>query len=631
MNKFLNLFSITKRTADIFSIAGIFIFVVQLGIYAYHQVPVIDEGLFLYKGFLFVSGRYQPFQDYGPLTYQMPLAFLIPGVVQFVFGPGLTVGRYFAIFLGFLMIVGLWLTSRRLTNPTLAAGAVWVLVLTPAAAKIYSMAISEGLVACLLVWVLALTLGEKRKKWQIILGSFLAGTVLMIRIDLFPLLLLLLVYILWQNGWRTAIWATLAGLLPVIIIHVLYWPNILRMWAYWLPEYLVPFLKSWRPPLGALPSWNPTITLTQRFQSLIEGIRFHFIAVVGALVTLLLWPRKSAWKNIAQYRISLFLCVLFFSMLLLHGWASLIQTKDSCVYCYPIYISFYASVGLLLVIVTITAYRTNLDRWRQIASGVVIFILFSLLGFELIPDSFIEMIMKMPVPRVRSMHILPGTAELWRVISNKFHMDATVVPDIFTIIIAILFGALFCGLILWIARYLPRLNKHIPSNISSGAGALLLLVFLGAVLSPTTWLGNGYNRYDCNANILRADELNGKALQKVIPPEARIFWSGVSPVTLLYLPQARIYPAQLDGGYSYKVGGDMDALAQYGWWNESLGRKWIGEADYILVAQKSYGGWLKNVLESGGYQEILAYPESIDSASSSCLAGIAPRIFKRMP
>jgi hypothetical protein len=49
------------------------------------------------------------------------------------------------------------------------------------------------------------------------------------------------------------------------------------------------------------------------------------------------------------------------------------------------------------------------------------------------------------------------------------------------------------------------------------------------------------------------------------------------------------------------------------------------------VAQKSYGGWLKNVLESGGYQEILAYPESIDSASSSCLAGIAPRIFKRMP
>jgi hypothetical protein len=153
--KFLDLFikRINKNKTDLFSILGILIFVVQLGIFAYHQVPIIDEGLYLYKGLLYVSGRYQPFQNYGPLTYQMPLAFLIPGAVQFLFGPGLRVGRYFAVVLSLTTIVGLWLTSRRLTNPTLSAGAVWVIVLTPAAAKMYSMAISEGLAACFLVCV----------------------------------------------------------------------------------------------------------------------------------------------------------------------------------------------------------------------------------------------------------------------------------------------------------------------------------------------------------------------------------------------------------------------------------------------------------------------------------------------
>jgi hypothetical protein len=624
-------YQIKNNKANLLSIVGILTFVIQLGIYAHYQVPVIDEGLYLYKGLLFVSGHYQPFQDYGPLTYQMPLAFLIPGAVQFLFGPGLGVGRYFAVFLSLLMIVGLWLTSRRLTNPTLAAGAVWAMALIPASAKIYSMALSEGLVACLVVWTMALTLGERRRMWQIVLGSILVGVILMIRIDLFPLLPLLCLYILWQNGWKSAIWATLACLLPVISINAIYWPNILRMWAYWLPESFVPFLKAWRPPIGALPFWNPTISMTDRIRSLTEGIRFYFLPVVGALIALILWPLKSTWKSLAHYRITVFLSVLFFSMLVLHVWASLIQTKDSCVYCFPIYISFYACLGLLLVILTIISWRTSLDRWRQIISGLAIFFLFSLLGFDLIPDQYIETIMRLPVPRIRSLHILPGKIELSQVISNKFHLDLMAVHNIFSIIVSILFGALICGLILWIAKFLPRLIKRIPLNTSSGASALIFLVLVGGMFSPTTWLGNGYHRYDCSADVIRANELAGKALQKVVQPQAKIFWRGVSPITLLYLPQARIYPAQLDGDYSYKLGGVMDDLMRYGWWNESLGLKWIKDADYILVAQKYYYGWVKNTLESGGYQEIYAYSATIESTSSSCLAVVYPRIFKKIP
>ena len=41
--------------------------------------------------------------------------------------------------------------------------------------KTYSTAVTQGLIAAMLVWMLVLTLGEKRPLWQIILGSLLAG------------------------------------------------------------------------------------------------------------------------------------------------------------------------------------------------------------------------------------------------------------------------------------------------------------------------------------------------------------------------------------------------------------------------------------------------------------------------
>jgi hypothetical protein len=79
------------------------------------------------------------------------------------------------------------------------------------------------------------------------------------------------------------------------------------------------------------------------------------------------------------------------------------------------------------------------------------------------------------------------------------------------------------------------------------------------------------------------------------------------------------------------LGGDMDALVRYGWWDESLGLKWIRDADYILVAQKYYYGWLQNTLESGDYQEIYIFPGTIESSYSACLGDFFPRIFIRKP
>ena len=170
----------------------------------------------------------------------MPLAFYIPGAVQAIFGPGLRTGRYFAVFAGMLMLLGLWVVTRRLSGPWWAALVLAGTALNPAIVKMYSTAISQVLIAGMLVWALALTLGEKRPLWQLMLGSILAACIWLTRINLFPFLPLLIAYIFWQHGRKAGFMAALTSGIVIGLGHALFSPGILRIWAYWLPESITP-------------------------------------------------------------------------------------------------------------------------------------------------------------------------------------------------------------------------------------------------------------------------------------------------------------------------------------------------------------------------------------------------------
>lgn len=85
--------------ANLLSLLGGLVYLIQSWMYAKMQTSLLDEGAYLYKGYLFAIGKYWPYQEYGPWTNHMPLSFLIPGYVQTVFGPGLRTGRYLAVFL----------------------------------------------------------------------------------------------------------------------------------------------------------------------------------------------------------------------------------------------------------------------------------------------------------------------------------------------------------------------------------------------------------------------------------------------------------------------------------------------------------------------------------------------------
>ncbi len=167
--------------APVLTVLGGALYLIQAWAYAHIQTSFLDEGGFLYVGNLYARGILHPFQDYGIPRWYAPLAYLIPGQIEKWFGAGLLTGRLFSVFCSLLMLVALWLTARRFGRKWWGVAIIWGMALTPVSAQIYSLALSQALVACLLAWSLALVLGEKRPMWQIITGSLLAGLVVMTR------------------------------------------------------------------------------------------------------------------------------------------------------------------------------------------------------------------------------------------------------------------------------------------------------------------------------------------------------------------------------------------------------------------------------------------------------------------
>jgi hypothetical protein len=579
--------------AEGFSVTGLFFYCFELWRYTNIQYSVLDEGLYLYTGWLFAAGKYVPFQDYGPWTNQMPLAFLIPGWVEMIFGPSLQTGRTFAFVLGLLTILGLWLTARRLSGRWIAAGVVAAIALDPAAARMVSMAASQGLVACLLAWTMYFSLGEGRKNWQLALAGSLAGAAVMVRINLLPLLPLLFLYVLWVYGWKSALWALAGEVLFFGGIHLLYWPNILKLWAKWLP---LPFLKPWAPPPNT-PTWDPDNPLGFRVASFFLAFRYHFAALVGALAAWVFWPKE--WKSTAHFKTAIFLLVLLFVFFVLHAWAAL--GNEYCVFCFSTYTSFYGGVGLLLVAVTLPSWRWELPAGRKWLGALGMLGLLAGMAYSaegtvasLLGEGFYKRLLSLPVPGFAG-------AQLWQIAANKFQVEYGILYDAVHVWFPVLLSAAL-GLGLLAAGKMP-----VGGSKNSAAPGVLLFVLLGTIFSPSTLLAGEYNSYDCQNDVIAGYAAVGKQLAKIIPPGSSIYWNGYSPVSLLSLPGVRIYPAQLHGAYSFRVSDDDDALMKYGWWNQHLAEKWLAEADFVLVEERNivrsaHNDWLARALEN--YQEV---------------------------
>jgi 4-amino-4-deoxy-L-arabinose transferase-like glycosyltransferase len=599
--------------AGLLAIAGLVVFSVQGWRYAHTTISSLDEGAYLYKGYLFATGQYQPFQLYSVWTNKAPLAFLIPGYVQRIFGPGLGAGRILALLFGTLALIPLWAAARRLGGLWLAAAAVWVYALNTAVIKIYSEGVTQSTIFFLLACVLALSLGEDRPLWQLLLSGFLAGLMIFVRQNMALVLPLLVLYILWQQGWKPALYTALVGGAVALFFHVLYWPYIMQLWTPWLPDGLASLFDQFATHSSGSPSWSPSVTFNGRVLSFFQGVRFHLVTILGMVTGIVLWPRRRDWASLAEFRAAVFLGVMFVSLLLMHSWASI--SNDYCVFCFTPYTAFYSVSAVLFTVLLVRSLSREVHPVRQVILVLALLVIFTGIGYSAFED-WGDGLLALNVPRVSGGHLLPGFTTLWDMLSNKFALERNAAEKIVSTVTGAVAGLALLGLVFIVRRWkFPQLN----GGYFLASSLLVLALFLAPFLAGSA------AQPDCaSLDVIAANEQVGAYLAQNIPAGSQVYWNGgLSVAPLLYASGIHIYPAQINDGYAFYVGGDSQELLKYGFWNDELAAQWLREADYVVVEGWRYAN-MKDALPPSAYDELPRSP-----SQTSCLDGSGLRIFKR--
>ena len=190
--------------------------------------------------------------------------------------------------------------------------------------------------------------------------------------------------------------------------------------------------------------------------------------------------------------------------------------------------------------------------------------------------------------------------------------------------IAAILGLLVGLAILLIAFAVSRRMKNVQSKPGFAFVLLNLFLAMGLLLSPV--LNAGGSRIDCKQDILNANEQVGAHLARFIPADSLVYWDGgLSFTPMVYVPQARIFPPQINDGYSFRIGGDADTLSRFSHWNSELKSQWIASADIFIVQASRYPLW-KDFLTQQKFEEYQKPP-----TAPSCEDGSELRIFHRLP
>ena len=587
---------------EIIAVIGLIVYVVQSWYFVHSLDSIGDEGSYLYKGYMFARGDYYPFQEYTFWTNKAPLAFLIPGYIQHWFGPGLREARYFAMLVSILMVIGVWITARRLAGKAWAALAVWLLALSVAQISIYSEALSQGLIACMLAWMFVLTLGENRPLWQLVLGSALSVVIVMTRQNMAVVPVLLVGYIFWQYGAKAGWWAFGTSAVLFVAFHLFYWPGILQIWAPWLPRSITPFLD----PFRGFETIDRTIftfdpSLTSRFQSFANGMTDNIFVFLGSFCAFVLFPKKENWRSLHRFKTAVFLGVMFFVLFLMHALASL--PVDYCVHCFSGYQMFYSVAGFFFILVVFSngSLETSKPRLLVLLIGVLFFATNVGLNYYQIWSDWL--LQNLQVPRVN--RLLSGGdlafLSLGDVFTHTLNLSVQVQKRVAAALGGLLVGGILLGLIWVIYHYSVQ-------NTGKATYSFVNMILVGCLLVGTM-LPFGFHwashERECSTRFLTYYEEAGRALADLIPPGSQLYWrgSGRHLAFMLYVDHVKIFPPQIHAGGGF-ADGETQRLFRLGFFNEELDQQWRESADILVVWDTYFTEEVREFFEQPGYEQI---------------------------
>lgn len=560
---------------EIIALLGTLLYVARSLYFAHSSLSIGDEGAYLFKGLVFARGEFAPFEDYGYWTNKAPLAFLIPGEIQYWFGAGLREARYFALAVSFFMLAGVWILTNRLGGKKWAAVVMWVFALSDANTSIYSQALSQGLVACMLTWVFVCILGEKRPLWQLIVASLLSVVIVMTRQNMVVFLPLLVLYIFWQYGKKAGMWSLVSSATLFILFHALYWPNIMQLWSLWLPESLTPFLNDFRP-FAVFGYDTFEIGNLSRVQSVAIGIQHHFFILCGFTGALILFPSKSKWKSVSQFKTAIFLGLSFIALFLMHTWASLFN--QFCIQCFSPYQMFYTVAGLLFI-VSVFSNGISDSMFRRAILIVVLLFFTAGLGSYYFQRTGEWSLAAIQFPRVNSAGQFTF-ASLGEVLTYIFNLPLDVQKRVGAALTGVLIGITLL-ILYWIVQRFTLLKNWTGQNASLATLNLFLLV--GVILPPAA--NAGMYATPCSTNFLTYYEQAGHALADAIPSDSLVYWkgSGRHIAMLLYMDDVRFFPPQITAGAGYVRAGDPERLLRFGLFSDEMDSQWRESADYFII------------------------------------------------
>jgi hypothetical protein len=576
--KTLRLTKLKKYIPEIAALVGATIYIIQAIYNTQFQLPNLDEGAYLFKGYHFALKNYQPFQINGFWTNKMYLSFFIWGWIQVLFSPGLFAPRVFAILFGFLSLVGTWIIVRRMGNRWMAALAVLTLALNPTLIGIYALANSQVIVIFLLTWILVLTLGPYQPRWQILLGAFLSGILVFVRENLLLLVPLLIAYIFWQNGKKTGFLALGISIIVLAIGHILYWPEITYLWVRQIPN-ITAFLT-----LQSLADTNSTLTssaILSRIHSFSVALRTFLVPFTCLLGVLIFWPKKHQWKSADQFHAGWFLLVTYILLLVSHLWTAL--GNDYCVYCATTYLAFFSNLGLILFATCYSSFSHNQKLHKQIIGIITIPIFISGIWYSWFEKIGLNL-MEIQVPRFSAGKILPGTSLLWQILQNKFELDMTASRQLLPAVFGLVSGLLLILTLFLVFRWLGKQKMNFTLFIINA------FILIGILFSPLIAATEKSNY--CTTRVSSLYESMGNYLEGEIKTGSIIYLDGrLTTIPLLYFPGAGFYPPQINDDNSFSTEKNSEKLLAQGKWNEELANTWRQQANFFIVGADKIDAW----------------------------------------
>lgn len=632
---------------------AIFIVLILLGFAFYlyrsiqyaHTIPstVWDESGYAYYGWLFSSGEYAPFEDYGPWTNQMPVSYILPGIAQMLFGPGIRPVRYLAVALGGLTVLGLALAANKARGVGWAAVVVWVIALNPGWVKAFSQVFSQGMVSFFFAWAIFFLVSKYPENWELFAASFLASLASMTRINVLPFTLLLVIYVYLAFGRKSGHWALLGAAIPIIGIHVLYWPDILKIWSYWVPPQLFPPIREFRSPWREVfvpddfswwpvTSWlnDPEHLAWRGITALVDALRANFVAWFGVVLTLFLFPTYRDWKSRQDRELTLFFMVSFFVLLGFHLWAAL--GAKSCFFsCLPGYFMFFNLFGLFTVVMSAPSWKKNTKVLPYLIFLALCFLaLFALeiqykndfqdVRYTIVTDILRGDPEKLQISDTKT---IEETSPFWKFVQEKTGFDR------YRWLRFLWLNELLTHILWWlipltIVLILPWAGFRLLNAAGADTGAyrpfsLMTILAFGAVFAFIQIFSQPLDVTTCDANIIDRQEEVGALLRETIPVESEIFWDVKSSFPLLYMEYTLPYMPQSHYRFTYlgDQTADSDQLQKYGWWNRELGETWIEQADYIVTENRLYNGlWGWQDLVEAGEFDIILVTDPLDTCTS---------------